>query len=244
MAIGAVIDERPRTRGARVWITTFVAIALTFAAVAWIAMTDSGFMPVTQVKVNGEFKNLRRADLHAAIAAHVTGGFFTVDVAAVQQAAQALPWVASASVRRVWPDTLIVSVNEHRAVARWRDGALINERGILFRPDPDNVPAGLPEMAGPEGNEAVVLARWRELEAELAPLGQRIQRLVQDERRAWSARLDNGSELWLGRADVAERLRRYVAAYPVALAPRAQELVAVDLRYTNGFAARFRSGAR
>lgn len=242
MAIGAVIVDPPRTRGTRAGLAVIAVLALAFAAAAWLAVTEDGFMPVTQVKVSGEFRNLRRADLHAAIAAHVTGGFFTVDVAAVRQAAERLPWIESASVRRVWPDTLVVSVIERRAVARWNDGALLDENGSVFRPESDNLPAGLPELIGPEGNAALVLARWRDLEAVLAPLRQHVQQLTQDERRAWTARLDNGVELALGRADVAERLRRYVVAYPLALAPRARELAAVDLRYTNGFAARWAAG--
>jgi len=47
----------------------------------------------------------------------------------------------------------------------------------------------------------------------------------------------------VGRAAPEARLRRLVAAWPAALAGRAGRVARVDLRYTNGFAVRWRPGA-
>lgn len=248
MSIGATLDDRPmfskaqRARRMRALFTFGVAVLTVLLGVGLVsAVRDPGFMPVTNVRVEGEFRQLTRAALHAAIAPIVAGGFFSVDIDAVRRAALHSPWVATASVRRVWPDGLVVTVTEHHAVARWGAATVLNERGDVFAPDAATIPAGLAQLLGPDGTEPVVLEHWKTMEALLNSIGQRAQRVVMDERRAWTVQLNTGVELWLGRDDVVERVRRYVGAYGNALAAGAPDLVAVDLRYTNGFAARWRS---
>jgi cell division protein FtsQ len=245
MALSATIDHRPMFRPQRARRVRAVLRAGSVAAALvltwWVgdALTDPEFMPVRNVRVEGEFKHLLRADLHGAIAPYVAGSFFRVDVDAARAAAAHLPWVASVSVRRVWPDALHVTVRERIAVARWGNAALLTEEGAAFTPDAASYPPGLPELSGPAGSEAQVLTYRRAIDAALQPLGQRVQKLTLDERRALTVQLNNGVELLLGREDVDGRVQRYAAAYHRAFGARAGRLVAVDLRYTNGFAARW-----
>lgn len=245
MTAGAVIHDdfrfrrrhRPRLR-----VPLRAVLVLIMAPALWWlfdTVTDPRFMPVSAVRVEGEFKHQTRAQLHAAIADYAAGGFFSADADAVRRAALRLPWVASASVRRVWPDTLLVAVTEHRPLARWGANALLNEQGMVFVPPVESFPPGLPLLDGPPGQEGVVFARAAKINAMLQPLHQEVRRVVLDERRSWSATLNNGVELLLGREDVDERVQRYVVAYSSALALHTAPLAVVDLRYTNGFAARW-----
>ena len=206
-------------------------------------------LPIRAVQVKGEFRHLDQAGLHAALAGPASGGFFNVDVRAVKQAAEALPWVDRASVRRIWPDTLRVTVVEQEPLARWREGkavtALVNLRGELFAPADLASPALqiLPVFHAPEGAAAVVAARYQKLAAALAPLGLSLRELGFDRRRAWSLTLANGVDLLLGRGADEAVLERFVTAWPLALAARAEAIERVDLRYTNGFAVRWKPGA-
>ncbi len=244
MAMSAVIDRprssarhRPRLR-APLWIGLVLIVA---PLLGWLfdTLTDPRFMPVSAVRVDGEFRHQTRAQLHAAIFGHAAGGFFSVDVDAVRRAALGLPWVASASVRRVWPDALHVAVTEHQPLARWGTHALLNEHGRVFAPAVESFPPDLPLLIGSAGLETALLAHMAKINSALQPLRQQVQRLTLDERRALSVTLNNSVQLLLGREDIDARLQRYVQAYPVALAPRVAQLAAVDLRYTNGFAARW-----
>ncbi len=249
MAIGATLDDRPvfaKARRAERWRRTFLGSLMVLAVlcVAGVihALRDPGFMPVTQVRVEGEFLQLKRESLQQSIAPTVAGGFFTVDINAVRRAAFRSAWVASATVRRVWPDGLVVTVTEQRAAARWGADALLNDAGAIFRPDPTTFPAGLPVLTGPDGTQQLLLERWKSAQSVLDAAGLKAQRMSLDERRAWTVQLEGGVELLLGRDDVAERLKRFADVYHDALEPRAADLAAVDLRYTNGFAARWRAG--
>ena len=117
---------------------------------------------------------------------------------------------------------------------------MLNPAGDRFAPKGKVDERGLPLLAGPEGSEHTLAERYVQFEPMVQSVGVGIRRLSMDERRAWSAVLTNGMELVLGRDAQQQRLARFVAVYPKVLAPRIQQIAAVDLRYTNGFAVRWR----
>jgi len=123
-----------------------------------------------------------------------TAGFIHVDTEAVRREVEALPWVARATVVRLWPDRLRIVVKEQRAVALWGQDGLVSPDGRIFSPPPASYPS-----------------------------------------------LDNGMALMLGRQEKShERLLRFVRSYNRVLAARAEQIEQVDLRYTNGFAVRWK----
>ncbi|HHQ41672.1 MAG TPA: FtsQ-type POTRA domain-containing protein [Chromatiales bacterium] len=212
------------------------------AALAWLR--DPATLPVRHVRIEGELRHVDRAALERAAAPHARGGFLTVDLEALARAVAATPWVDRVSVRRRWPDTLVVQVREHRVVAAWAGGGAVNARGEHVDLPARALPAGLPVLAGPDGRTAELLAAWRRWQARLAPLGLRIERLEMSAREAWRLRLAGGIEVVLGRGEPEARLARLVRAWPAALAARAARIARVDLRYTNGFAVRWRAPER
>ena len=208
------------------------------AGVWMLAQPDT--LPIQRVAVKGEFRYLDREELNAAIGGFASGGFFNVNVRAVKEAAEALEWVDSASVRRVWPDTLQVEIQEQVPLAHWGEEHLLNQRGEMFAPS--QPPANLPHLEGPEGSAPLAASRYLWLSGLLAPLHLHVAELRQSDRRAWDVRLDNGLHLLLGRAPDEAQVKRFVAAYPRLLAERVQSVALLDLRYTNGFAVRWREG--
>jgi cell division protein FtsQ len=71
----------------------------------------------------------------------------------------------------------------------------------------------------------------------------RLVALRLDARGAWEAQLDNGIIVRFGRKQIEERSARFVAVVLRMLVQRAADIAYVDLRYTNGFAIGWRSGA-
>ena len=98
----------------------------------------------------------------------INGTFFTADLAQTKAAFESLPWVRSASVRRQWPDRLVVRLEEHRALARWNDegGArFVSIHGEAFNaPGETALGARLPLLTGPEGSEREVARQLSHLE--------------------------------------------------------------------------------
>jgi len=198
-------------------------------------LSDPYRFPLSVVKVTGDFRFLQKQQLQTAVAPHAQGGFFTVDVVAVRNAAEALPWVYKASVQRIWPATLHLRVEEQQPIAHWGEQGFLNRYGEPFFPEQAGVVGDLPWLAGPEGQELRVLENYQRIAKTLARIGVRTTRLELDNRRAWHLQLASGVQLELGRADAWRRLQRFVVAYPSVFAGRLAELQRVDLRYSNGF---------
>lgn len=198
-------------------------------------LRDPQLLPLKVVQIDGSFQHLKREDVRRVLVPHLQRGFFAIDVAAIQAAAEQLPWVDRASVRLIWPDTLRLSVTEQVPLARWRQDRLLNTRGEIFQPA--EVPSELPLFAGPDGSELEVVRRFKELNARLRPLGLVVEKIALDARRAWTLQVSNGLIVRLGKKDIEMRLARFFRIYP-RLQREKLQLQEVDLRYTNGFAIR------
>ncbi len=228
----------------RLRLVSMIVIGVTVCALlvwGWLKLEDPQTLPIATVEIQGEFHYLAKSQIQQAMTGRLDGGFFNIDVDAIRKVLLSIPWVNSATVRRVWPDTVQIMVVEQLPVARWGSGGLVNGQGQLFFPLPETYPPGLPEMQGPVDSQRAVVARYREMERALDPLALRIDRIVLDERRSWKIELDGGVTMLLGRVNDNVRLSRFARLYPVTLAARAAEMEQVDLRYTNGFSVRWKT---
>jgi len=198
------------------------------AALYWLLMPER--FPISRVEITGTLKNITRSEIEAALP-RTAGNFFALDLAEVRAGVERLAWVRRVAVRRVWPAGLELSVEEHVALARWGDDALVNTYGERFVAKSKDA---LPAFIAPGGTAAEVTRRYQRFAEIIAPLETRIERVVLTQRHAWQLRLANGVHLMLGRdADLAEaRLKKFVEAYPKIKSDY------VDLRYSNGFAVR------
>src|SRR3954467_12733164 len=104
----------------------------------------------------------------------IKGNFFTTNLEQVRNTFEAVPWVRKASVRREWPNQLIVQVEEHEALGTWgEDGRLLSVKGDVFTANLAEAEEDgeLADFAGPDGSEKKVVARYRELRDWFAPIG-------------------------------------------------------------------------
>ena len=194
-------------------------------------------------------------EVQNALTGRLSGNFFTINLPQAREVFETLPWVRYAAVRRIWPNTLRVSIEEQQPLALWNDTQMVNTWGQLFtanRAALDNEDS-LPQFVGPDGSERLLVQRYAELTRWFAPLDLSAKRLTLSDRYAWQVSLSNGMTLDLGRdpgADApdpqggipgalsfAQRIERFVDAWPQAQ-QKLQGRIAThaDLRYPNGFA--------
>ncbi len=217
-----------------------VVLASTLTALHWLLR--SPLFPLRVVELRTPLKQAAQVQVEAAIARLAAGNFFAVSIDELRAALERLPWIRAAAVRRVWPDRLEISIEEHVPLARWGAEALVNTHGERFAGASE---VELPVFIGPPGTEAEVTLRYARFSQLLAPLGSRLERIALSPRHAWQLRLANGLQLTLGRdAELAEqRLARFVDAYVRSPDAADKTREVVDLRYPNGFALRVRGGA-
>jgi cell division protein FtsQ len=219
--------------GALVGVAVFV-----LGIAGFLLLARSERFPVREVDVVGApLQKTSKSDIEAAVQARLRGNFFATSPDDLRGALEQLPWVRSASVRRIWPDTFEVQLEEHVAFARWGGDALVDIYGEKF---PGRTTQVLPQLSGPDGMESEVTKRYINFSKIAAPLGAPLERVVLTARFAWQLRLANGLNIMLGRdADAAEgRLRRFVEVFDSTAGIINKKNEYVDLRYPNGFALR------
>ena len=221
-------------------LTLCATAAFVYAVVTWFAARPA--FELREVLVLTPPAQVSAEQLQYAARSAVKGNFFTVDLVSVRDAFEKLPWVRKAQVRRKWPDSLEVRLEEHQAVAYWSvndsgETRLVNAQGEVFVAASN---ARMPAFAGPEGYAGYLLANHARFAQIIAPMGRELVELGLSAREAWQLRLDDGLVIRLGRereqAGVEARLARFVEAYPKVMNKAVMQVAVADLRYPNGFA--------
>ena len=192
-------------------------------------------LPISSVKIEGEFNYLDKEQLRMQTMPVVNGGFFSVDLAAVRNVLNSLSWVEDVSVRRQWPDQLLVRVIEKKPVVYWGENAVLSSKGVLFIPE-TKLSENLPYLHGPEGLHKTMFQELARMQAWLLETGLHIQHMSLDERRSWTLKMTDGIELRLGRKKMHQRLQRFASVYRNNFQSETRKIKHIDMRYTNGFA--------
>lgn len=212
---------------------TAIAVVMFFYAAIWLVVNSSLF-PLRQVEVRGGLAHVTPQQLEYVAQNELKGTFFTLDIAGIRDAFNALPWVKEVTVYRRWPDRLEVQLTEHQALARWGTGALLDREGERFEAP---YSGALPTLEGPDGSEQEMVDTYMRFKDILAPTGKVLTHIWLSPRRAWKIGLNDGTTVEIGRDYVSERLTRFVGVYREAMSKlRNQKVEYVDLRYANGFA--------
>jgi len=225
-------------------IARLLLLALLVGGAVWGTqqLFDPQTFPVRTVRIESQLEHVEQERIRQAVENHVAAGFIGVDVDAVRDGIEAIAWVDRATVRRSWPDRLVIRIEEQRVLARWGSDALLNIRGEVFEAEIDEAMNGLPLLRGPKETNRMVAEQYAAMQQMLSPLGLGITDMSLSERRALTLKLNNDLQLGLGRADADLRLLRFVRVYPQVIASRLAAIEMIDLRYTNGFAVRWRDG--
>lgn len=228
------------------------AVLMLVAAIALLAVGAAGWFfqrpwfDLRQIELRAADANgLRHVNPNAVRAAAVgrlRGNFFTMRLEEARRVFESVPWVAGVSLRRAWPDRLVVTLTEHRAIAIWDDGRLLSDSGQLFVANvaEAEVSGPLPQVDAPPRFSADVARQLPRLEAHLTPLGLTVDAIAVSDRAGWTLRTDSGLAIEVGRDDppgrLDERLALIASHYQTVAAHVGAELVRIDARYPQGFA--------
>jgi cell division protein FtsQ len=217
-----------------------LALALLAAGGYWLVQRPN--FTLREIRIEGDTDHINAPTVRQSVAGHLRGNFFTVDLDAARQMFEQMPWVRHASVRRVWPNALAVSLEEYKPLGTWGSDQLVSTDGELFTANQGELDQDLPAFDGPDGSAKEVVARYHDFQKWFAPLGLTPDEVTLSPRYAWTVKLSNGMEVELGRernADtLAERSHRLIVAWAAVTQRWGKDIEYADLRYPNGFAIR------
>jgi cell division protein FtsQ len=234
-----------RAMNATAMLLALVAVAALLAAALVWAMRQPVFS-IRTVAIDGDVTRNSAATLRANTRSSLTGNFFTLDLGAARRAFEDVPWVRKALINRLWPNRVLVRLEEHRAAALWAGDAdsLVNSHGEVFAANLGDVEdQDLPTLDGPDGSAPAMLALLRRLEPVLAPLEMHIATLTLSGRGSWAMRLERGATVELGRggeAELVQRTEQFAKTVGGVIARYDRPLLYADLRHHQGYAVRLK----
>ena len=206
-----------------------------------MAANAAGFN-IAAVAVAGE-KHLSRDEILAAAGVTGRASLLFFDVADARARLLTNPWIAEATVQKLLPDRLVISISEREAFALWQKAGrvgVIAGDGIVLEPYVLRRYADLPLVVGvgaeTRAREFLAMLDHRpELRANV-----RVSVLVAE--RRWNLRLKNGVDVRLPEFDV-ERALDQLAALERETKLSSRDITAIDLRLTDRITVRLSDGA-
>ncbi|MDX1696346.1 MAG: FtsQ-type POTRA domain-containing protein [Ketobacteraceae bacterium] len=196
--------------------------------------------PITAVKVSGSFQYLNEKKLQKTLVKHLTANYFNVNLLEVREAAEALPWIEKAWVKKEWPGTVLIKVEERVAIANWGKGQFISQHQEIFSSDEIAHIEQLPTFYGIDEYAPLMVNRYNEVRSELEPLGLSVKTMKLEDRFSWRVTLQDGLRLVIDEVDFMKKLERFVELYRKMPSIDRSYMEQADLRYENGLAIKWK----
>lgn len=193
------------------------------------------------VAIEGNLSKVTENDIKTAVFDFINRSMVAIDLQAIKNALEENAWINTVSLRRKWPDTLIIDVTEEVAIARWGERQLLNQEGALFSPSSIMAQFNLAELSGPVGTEKQVMQQYQIFNQLLFSKNLRIASLSLNSRGSWTMQLSNETNVAIGSIQAVERLRRFAAVYEVLFADQIESIEGFDLRYVDGIAVKHKA---
>jgi len=254
-------SEEKKTDATKIRVLTTLLLLVTFVGlltaswffISWL--TKPGNFPFKKVELVNQLENQKSKQLQRMTGNMMNGGFFSINVDQLRaDLLSRLPWVKSVSVRKVWPDKLLLKIIEHKPVARWlsveksnklNETQLLSQSGIVFNPvltdKQERQFAQMTLLTGTNSNAEKVLTNCAQINKRLKQLGLGIKQCGMNERRSWKLKLslNNDLDLKLGKEKIMQKLERFINVFSGQLKQYLSSVESADLRYSNGFSVKW-----
>ena len=210
--------------------------ALLAIAVAWLLA-----IPISSVRVNDSSNNVVSNEVIAKIRPMLDSGWFYTDLSNMAQEIQLMPWVDTANISRVSPLELEINIIEKNPVARWKNNALVSDKGDIFFVGDNSSFAKLPLLEDELINSRYAISTYFALEGLLGLIENKGLKGLKSIScgEDYGCRIVFGNKLLLkiGSENTAEKLQRFFYFLPKIIAKNSLKMPAsIDMRYANGAA--------
>jgi cell division protein FtsQ len=224
----ATAQVRAASYSRKKMVRLIVAGVVLLLSIIWMALWLGGFIPniqsatgkftkhrlmamgfvVDHVDVVGEGR-ISEAEVRARLGVQPGDYLFDMDIETAQARVQSLSWVETAVIRRLWPNRVVVHINERRPYALWQNHEIIkvvDNSGFVIEGAPLNEFRSLPMFVG-EGAAEHASEIMDEIRV-YAELNSKIQAIVYVGQRRWDIVLNDGPRILLPAENPAEALAR------------------------------------
>ena len=214
-------------------ISLALILSLFVLVAVWIFFSPARVL--TEAQLNGELERVSPETVQAIVQPYIGESFWRVDLERLHADLLSLEWVYKATVKRRWPNKVIITLEEQKPVARWSDDGLLNQSGDIFYPH-DIAP--FKDWVALEGNPLQSRQLLHDLvtfQDTFKPLDWTIDVLKQQPDGSWNIHFLSGVTVLLDNEDWQAKLSRFTRALPKTKQALRKFAQVFDLRYSNGF---------
>ncbi len=223
--------------------TCLLVIVPLFGGISYLVQNHT-FLPIKTIQLSGTFQHIDQQEIEKALRPFVGEGFFSLDIEKVRNSLSDKSWAESVSIRRVWPDRVMIKIVDKKPLARWDADHLLSDKAKIFAANSTaKAFENLPQVYGSNVEPKQVLQQFYDFSEQFRSLDETISKINIDSRGAVDIELANGFKIKLGRDNVDSKLEKLVSIYAQQIRPRRTKIQQLDLRYSNGFAVAWKKEA-
>jgi cell division protein FtsQ len=212
-----------------------------------LLVTDGLYNPrhfnISKIALSGDAAHVDRASLRKSVVELIDGNYFSLDSNKIIEAIHALPWIETVRLRRQWPDTLMIDIEEYQPIALWGEDRWLTTTGKLVSlPLPTNI--ALPQLNGPPSEVDALWPKYQEWSSLFARNGLHLRNLSLSRQHLYTLDIAytsfheksiKGFTMVLSDLNADLQLRAFLESRRQALIEYPGLIKTVDLRYPSGF---------
>ena len=224
-----------------------IGVIVVLALILFTKNFKADVFDLSGIVVTGDSKYQAVNNIREEILPDLAGNAVDINLKEVKTAFENLPWVKTATVKRVYPSRISVDLKEYTAIGVWgahEDLKMINVHGEIFDVGAEWFDAfkKYPKLVGKDEESVTVVNMYQKLKNMFLPMNAAISEIKLSPRGNWSVSLTNGTHLELGRGNEDQILAYTKIAIQTAqkvaekYSKNLQDIKYFDLRYQGGYA--------
>ena len=192
-------------------------------------------------------QHVKPKELKKLVIMELNGTALTTDLGPIYKSVLSHPWIKEATVRRIWPNKILVNLVEHNIIGVWSDGRFVTQAGKLLQFDKlqsesinKEKNCFLLKLDGPNETVTAVLDRARMISKKAIKVGLQTTGVQLTNQYDWRVFFSNGMKMELGgenlETPLEKRLDNFFNSIEWVRKKIKKDLISVDLRYAQGFA--------
>ncbi|MFT6732959.1 MAG: cell division protein FtsQ [Polaribacter sp.] len=195
---------------------------------------------VTQISINNNLNLVEPRSIASILKKKRYAYLLDIDVEKLHDEIVNLEWVKQVKIRKKWPNTIELLVEEYKPIARINESVLIDS-GKLISVNVKEAYSHLPQITfepsfditAEENQYIEIFDLYQNMQRDLMSIGIRVESLNISGGFSWTLNTESNMEIKIGRKHQVMRIERLISSLPFV--EKLQQIRTVDLRYNNGF---------
>ena len=217
----------------------FILLTATAFILSEIYNNKTKYFEIKKISLNKELVNSSKENIENISKKYLKGkSFFNFKIDYLILELNKVEWVRNVDIRRVYPNEVSITIEEHQPVAIWNNKRYINNFGELF--EVKIIKKNLPLLQSDEDRINEIFDYFYQFNENLRlnNLEYTINKIEENEIRSVTIFLTSGLYIKLGSKNVKNKINLFFKVYKSLKTRDLKKIRYIDMRYSNGFSLR------